>query len=473
MTASLDEYLPRFSPSLRVDAPSAKQDRILLELGDWRLQGSEDAVTDFYTFLGPYNPKTEAQKALITRNTTTPSRRDFGLMFNRPKGSGAEVRTVPLTRGKRNLADGHIPEGQLLIGGHLSVRNKHTVNGEREHLLRMKLQVNPTRFLVHQPCPAPDANPQYSLWGQHVILYSSNLRKPPREVAFDANDNVLLTQDSFAMASPETWPIHRLAYFLLIERELSQAFRKAAAAANNEIGTERCRIVRTKKTRYYNLNLVETYWEFSCDNAVDLLRQLEPKLISIGVESRSREYPVGFASMDWTKENLRCIDLVLPKNRQLRVYAKTHRRLRFEITHNLKTKNVVNALPGGRKVTQSLTTLMRWLNRLARDAAQCLNDVLGQLETEESEGMIDVESASPLELIADIIHCVGNRERALAILEILIERGGVAVGKKNASFLPEIKKLRRKGILKKSLGTDRPTDKYRNAWLSLKLAQEL
>jgi len=165
-------------------------------------------------------------------------------------------------------------------------------------------------------------------------------------------------------------------------------------------------------------------------------------------------------------ENSRSLLIVLPRGRTLRIYAKTNKRIRFEIIHDLSKPSVCRLLTSDecRKTTESLDELLTWFERLAEDAAECLNEVFDYIE----EFSQPVEpSATPYDLIFQITATVRDETRAKAILDLLVENGSVRIGRAGSPLLADVQKLRRKGILQQHFRADVVTPYYRQALVIL------
>ena len=63
-------------------------------------------------------------------------------------------------------------------------------------------------------------------------------------------------------------------YFTAFEREVNQEFERAFRESDLRLNSRGIR--RLASDTFYNLNTVESYWEFKCENATRRVRELEP-----------------------------------------------------------------------------------------------------------------------------------------------------------------------------------------------------
>lgn len=451
--------LPIFSPSLRVTAETAKFDLIEIEIGEWIIQGIPNDIANFFKFLGPYPERLEAQSNLMSSQTrpVTPDR--FGWMFNRHSGENEQISKVKLRGSGRGSGSNN---DRLLASGDLQVRSiPCSVPGEVRKRLRLDLSLNPTRFVRHQMWPTRMGRPVEDWDWPDPIIRTGNQSTPPSpesEIALDGKDNVLLSARNLSLARPEAWPYHVRRYFEAFESAINAEFARAFDEADLALFTGR-RIRRP--TTHYNLNLVESYWEFQSANPTREVRRLEPILFPLGMSTTSRDYPHGLAQSG-LDENSRSILIALPRGRSLRVYAKTNKRIRFEVIHDLSKPSVCQLLNPYecRKTTERLDEVLTWLDCLAQDAATCLNEILGYIEAHA----LTVEPSAPTyELIFKIAATVQNEARAETILSLLVEDGCVRMGRGGSPLLEDVRKLRRKGILEQHFRSDVVTPYYREA----------
>src|SRR5690606_28503415 len=121
---------------------------------------------------------------------------------------------------------------------------------------------------------------------------------------------------------------------------------------------------------------VETYWEFLADNPVSLVHDLAPYLNLLGAEYSDRRYPAGYRETRRDR-NSPSVKVLLRPGVFLRLYAKTNRRVRFEITHDFRKERLRLASDVQvERRSSDPSRLRHWINACADDAAERLNDTL-------------------------------------------------------------------------------------------------
>lgn len=469
----LVNQLQPFSLSVRVEGREAKQDGIILELGDWFIEGIGNDIGAFMDLLGPPLPAPDGTEEsgrrwtniLTSLPVATIEPEFFGWMLNRPAGNMDSQTEMRLRGG----GQGSLPRpGAPLAKGKLRILFRAPLDGEEEtrrRQLRLTLFLNPTRFVRYQPRPD-----NYLEDPRTWRLGPANLRALPREsqqrqqasgrneeISLDGNDNVLTGSRARAFARPDAWPIHLRRYLDAVESELEREFRRAAHA----LGSGRLAPENYSRAPYYSLKKVETYFEFSTRNPTQMMRRLAPALETVGRQFQSRKFPNGYCEGDGDQDATRVL-LTLGSGRMLRVYAKTTHRLRFEIIHDT-TKASVNRLfheNGSGHTTNHIAEIRRWIQVLAWDAATKLNQVLSMLE--ERCGAIE-DSANTYEFLSAIFSAVRDGTRAEHIVRLLVENGCLRIERRGSEFLHEIRQLRRKKVLEKVGGANVVKPLYRAA----------
>ncbi len=470
--------LPPFSDSIRVSPDQARFDRIKLKIGDWHIRGFVDTLAAFFDLLGPYptptleRPHGPHNVILATNRRLTPQ--DYGWMFNRPGGTIDMIRSLSFRR-RRGLDSGSRANDLPLVSGRLCIRDTSprgpdVYQDTIAKWLYLDVSLNLTRYIAHQPFPRSLAEP----W-RLSELPEPNLRiqsRPPdaspssmmlggqmeTEIPLTHDDNVLLGVRRHLYTPPGSWPLHLGRYITGLEQAISQEFGRAAAIGGL---SQLYPNDPTRTQSYYNLSEVETYFEFFDPNATRRVRLLEQLLAPIGLRNTTRRYRDGLAERG-VIENSLSVRIVLESGRELRVYAKTTKRIRFEVIYDLSNPSVNELLNVGenRKTTTSLEELIGWFQILAADAAQNVNRVLDEIA---SYSRPNETAATTYEFLSAIYSTINNTDRAEAIIQLLVENGFVRVGKSPAPLLADIRQLRRRGILGHCSGSERVTARFREA----------
>jgi hypothetical protein len=329
-----------------------------------------------------------------------------GLLFNRP-GGGIRATNLVIASGGRGR--GRRP-GAPLFGGVLEVGYPR---GGGIITLTLNAYINPTRFAAHQPARHLAGVP-IAEWDQgHPRLYA---REPTLavggEVSLDGGDNILLTPASRLFDRPEAWSRQLARYWQGLLETIDDAIHAAAGPGDATVETFRPSL---------NLRQAETYWEFRSTDPTVLVAQLEPYLwqLGAGAETRSFDYPHGDVAAE-IDGNSRSVRVQLRPGVLLKVYAKTSKRVRFEISHKLR-----NVRGGWRHTSSNISDLASWLEGLASDAAEHMN---GALEHLELCSAVTSTQHSPSRLVRQVVTCAEGEVEADTVMSLLTENGVIRIG---------------------------------------------
>lgn len=439
--------MEQFDYGLRVAEATGKQDKIELALGDWRVRGSEERVTRFLDLLGsePFARATPAVAGL----EGGPLRPDS--LFTRHSGSQryeVEMRVRGGGRGSVRSPGAPLFSGRLsAVRERVNGANGEAIEGRR---LKLDLSINPTRYVVHQPLPGRNPYVPPDTWGAPSLATRRTPLRTPHEASLDAKDNVLLGPRTQAFARPDVWPAHLLRYWEGILDQLNAEFLRAAEGADVDLSRE----------PYLNLRSAETYWEFAAEDPIALVREMEPVLTALGIEASVREfatYPDGLAQREFVGNSL-SIRVLLSTGVMLRVYAKTTRRIRFEVHHNLR--DCASVLGGAHTTTarwgreaRGHHALLDWLATLEVDAANRLNGVLEVLERQQGR---PASSLRPYNLVHRVIRACPDDRTAENVLSLLVNTGAVRV-LPHDPLRPVVELLVQSQVLERLGGTRNPT----------------
>ncbi len=272
--------------------------------------------------------------------------------------------------------------------------------------------MNPTRFVAHQ-LSRRFVGRRFEEWPllQPLLATRNVSLGTPSEFVLDGTDNVLLTPASQAFGRSEAWPIQVESYLSAVRNMLSSTVAEAAVGAGGVLG---------RPSEYVNLYEAETYWEFAADDPTGLVRNLEAPLFEWAQKPQSRRFAQSAGSLTTDFENnSRQLSVQVQSGVRLRVYAKTSRRVRFEIIHDLRQ----NARPIGRHTSEDFGALSRWLDALRQDAAAALNLVFDHIE---QRSVLPPDGWSTAALVRHVCEVCGRD--AEAILALLIGNGWLRVG---------------------------------------------
>ncbi|MDR3405702.1 MAG: hypothetical protein P4L99_24675 [Chthoniobacter sp.] len=233
------------------------------------------------------------------------------------------------------------------------------------------------------------------------------------EVVLNNNDNWIPQSERLdAFTNPLRWARHLRTYIteipVLFERELARAQQIVPL------------VLTEREEQTLNLQLAESYWEFSSENPTALVANLVPLFQSFS--SRNRETSHFRQDFDSSIDhNALSLFAEVNPGRALRIYAKTNRRIRIEVIHSFGGRFGYQ-FPGGHTL-EAWSALPRLLNDLAEDAAELVNRLFlhfrGQSEVTPSH-------ISSYQLLLEICREARDLPTATHIASILIHVGPVA-----------------------------------------------
>lgn len=330
--------------------------------------------------------------------------------------TGASLRRTTLQirmggRGKGERVGGPLFSGELRARRLRSQADFHT----DAYSLALRLSLNPTRYVAHQ-ISRRFAGISVDDWSlpSPAMFRRRVVRSTKLETVLDGNDNVLLSGAAQAHGRPEAWTIHLHRYWTGLIHEIEEAF--ALGSSGSGVPVQRV-------AGHLNLRSVETYWEFADPDPIALVKALEPHLFQVGskAEARSFDYAHG-ERVSGRDQSARFVRVRLRAGVQLRVYAKTTGRVRFEIRHELPKMTGKHYIP---HTASDDADFFRWLDILASKAADEVNSVLGYLER---VGFSPAGSLPPYNLIRRVAEAVPDRLQFDAALSLLINDGVMVVG---------------------------------------------
>lgn len=421
-------YLRTYVPSIRVDARDAKQDKIEIVLGDWFIGPSDDsAYIHFFSTLAP------APAGALAEETE-----NIEGLFYRDRDYDPTCPKLAIRAGGRGT---RLAAGRPLFSGELRTFKFGRAepigigNTEAARRIELRLFLNPTRYLHHQPkrswVLSRHLGPLNWDLGQPQLVSREPDLSSLEEHVLNRDDNVLMGRAAVLMGAQPGWPIHLERYWLAVVDRLNELFHGAARDAD----------LALRPSTHLNLRMVETYWEFAVRDPLAWLREVEPLLEPLGhsAEARTFQFPDGMAVSHRTG-NARSLYVRLRSGVALRLYAKTTHRVRFEIIHDLTE----HARPlGGAHTSRTLQQFSIWCGALAADAAAQLNVVLDVLER---GGVREGSDASVVHLITRITQVVRDDMVSTRILELLAANGAV-VPSSGAGLTRAVRRLKEAGIL--------------------------
>ena len=409
-----------FDPLRRVDASTAKHDLLKIDLGDWILDyGSEAELGIFIAGLNSFDSGIQVQGVPVI----SPSQ-----LFHQIYSLGGGSQGVPSRIRVISQENRHAPRpyDRPLIGGKISLRERASNPSSPlrySKRLQLDLDLNPTRFVRHQGY-VRNLRSDMDFGSLGAIQLRTGQPRNFAEYSLDGNDNVLCTRRLEASASERLWPIQLERYWRGLWAMLDHIFTESARIAG---------IVVRPRPRF-SLQTVESYWEFSTAEPIQLVRRIEPFVSSLAEEATTSYYYS--ASYERNSPSLR---VKLKKGLNLRIYAKTNRRVRFEIIHKLNRDRTT-----GRHTGHTWDDFQRIMQTVTEYATGRINRVFDSLADQMP---INANQASVCELVNAIVQAVPDPDLSQELLVILVSSGGRLNRLRNSGFDEAIDSLVEVGLI--------------------------
>lgn len=345
----------------------------------------------------------------------------------------------------------------------------------------LKLTINCTRFLQNNM----NNPPENALYPElRRFFQPNNVLQHTRRHCLDGKDNILTatnwsaTQDIIGLSSGMLNLTKRLLELsLIVPRGYSHQYihRIARNRIVPQEFLEKVSAAPYLRWEDWSLKYSEFYWDFQCEDAVSLVRELEPQLREIAVEENETEHTLKQRKRN---KNALSIELPLPNNVFLVVYAKTSRRIRFEVRFKGSPRNYYNRqlkryVGNGRAITFEDT-----MSFLRREATATLERIVGKLRQPSSvKAPVAITLATLMNSIYAATHDPEYPERGVNVaqagelLSLLMANKRIVATPQNSNMLAILAK---RGVLEKATHEKRIKQKrYRVASMYLPLFQQL
>jgi hypothetical protein len=441
--------LQPFSFELSVNADDGRQDKIELTCEPFlTIAGNSDDVGQLKESLGVLRDDErrgfDSEEAYLEDGV-------LGWIFCRPSTKGNQP--LKIRRAETKLA-GSARLFPPLFGGECRLKSWLP----DETCLGLRIELNPTRFARHQYAGGirglgSTIEPTRALIFRQQPIKSTVGGEYPLD-APDA-DNWIPSSPRFQrLNSNRRWNGLLKKYVRGVFRCIRAEIQRAASVNFNAV---------SKPTdRSYRLRRVETYWEFSSPDPIKTVRDVYPLLKSFTErEVQRRQYPLVRRGEDLKQHhNSPVISVLVQGGVELVIYAKTNKRIRFEVRHNLDVKKTLNRNHPVVAVS-SREGLFPLFDEVRKDAAKVLNNVFRHMQ---SKGSYPSDSLSTGRFLLDFIRALDGLRGADALLSMLIHNDKIIM---DANTREQVKALREAGILEAVPRNNRRanvlTDKYRKA----------
>jgi hypothetical protein len=290
-------------------------------------------------------------------------------------------------------------------------------------------QLNLTRFIQAQALKKTKRISQPKLASGYVLGIEPDEKWYVNEFPLVPATNLIIgdfTKYAFALKQPRSVQLHRYLRIVrgLLSRVMSDAF-------SGEIAT-------FKRFPNYSLKEIEFYWEFDQTNPIDYVVSLRPNVIAASEHFSERSFSVEDIEFRLNGQSP-CLKVHLTRNILIKVYAKTNRRVRFEVT--LKS-DAINKVTGSR-TSSTLDQLILKVPFLAEEAATRLNSLLQSIAGTPTPK----SSFTAMQLLHEIAAACDTPFVSETVVSALVTFGRITPHN-NDPLLQTIHRLRDRGVLR-------------------------
>lgn len=447
--------LKPFSQNTVFSPNECREDKIDVMMKEWCINVADDRFDAFRSHLAA-PPEEEEESAFCDENGW----RVYGWLFCRPetvgkKKHGLDVRKTKVSGKKKSF-------GPPLFGGyiqfHRALSDGHPLYpGWRP--ASIKLSLNLQRYIRHQPkqkVPSVDSLTEPCRIAKRKDVCSIFAG----EAAYDGEDNWIPDTPEWANFANSTASLTHLKNYLeKIARVVQREMRRALSNANQEKSIE---VVRHKEQ--LSLSVVETAWEFRSESPLSDVVEIGNMLMNLRTHANVTSYGlpnqsklVGLGSVKRHKESP-AFHIPLAENVELRLYAKTNRRIRFEVVQMGLWKKWSELLreaggkPGDRHASRTVDQFIKVIEALRVRAATHLNKLMKQLRATKAEGLL---CRPVVDLLAEIAAAMPSsldvQDRASLtreVLHLLCYQKGFRRTIANSELSPPFTTLKKRGVVR-------------------------
>ena len=411
----------------------AKHDKVTVKVSQWIIEAAtEEAFESFVNHLCCF-PRATTAEIVYCVGEEDHLGESYGWIFNSASNPNQGNLTRLAVRKSSSVSRGH-QCGFPLFGGFAEIRKGRTEqDGSCRGYISLTLHLNPTRFARYRGAAETLEIPQ--------DLMIPKMRVRERESSLDGRDNYLTASQYESFSVPHFWRSLFTRYWQEVLIGIEGEFIRAADVAGVPTGEfsepAGMTVSRDFNQKAFSIQTVETYWEMRSVDAMAELARFRPLLLAFGREIQNSHYPT---MIEGRERNCMVLNLKIQDGVNLRVYAKTRQRIRFEVIHNLNKYGV-----RGGKVSRRPAKLLQVCWRLLEHAASKVSQILPRLIREPSES----DSVTLLGFLEILNSAVSSPSQATNILQLLAYNRVIDCGT-NSTLRNPVRTLMNRGILQAS-----------------------
>ena len=260
------------------------------------------------------------------------------------------------------------------------------------------------------------------------------------EFSLDGKDNWIPNTGKFqTFASHLHWPRHLRSYVHTVGENFTEELRRVCDNAQT---------VRMSHSEDFKLRKVETAFDFAATNPTELVRSLAPLLSAYRASNAEvSEFRPPRLARD---ENSLSVKVQIRNGVSLRVYAKTNRRVRFEIIHDSINHRELLREPQqdhGQSVQRQRPwrDLPKCLAALREKAADEMNELFAYFRKEKR---IIPSHISPMSFLVSVASILCDREMTHTVVSLLSANGTIASRGASEELRSALLSLTKHGVLK-------------------------
>lgn len=434
--------MPDLTSASQITANTAFIDRVHIEIGDWALFGSEDQICDALSqlqhsmVLAPDGTTVQLFRNQIIEATWDVSR----LHFKANPRTDSLTQSAALIAGKAKIARWN--------------NSPHARRPGEQARISFDLQLNLTRFVQAQHLKRITRLDRPRRASDFSLVMTPDDRWYDSEIPLRPATNVIIGPNKkYAYALKRSMQRRLEQYLALVCAELCSAMDEAFANTGATV----------QYLPHFLLKEIEVYWEFDSCAPIDWVLSQRETLAQASGSFGEDTYETTHPSLTVQGQSP-CYTLGMTRNIKAKVYAKTTRRVRFEV--KLRQQAIYEA--AGRRRRTTLTEIAAMAPDIIRAAALRLQPVVHSIiQTPPSQG-----SFAALELMNQVQKAADDSFTANTIIASLVAFGRIEPYKNDPLriVINRLKELRIP-VLRPRVYRSRVyvvTDEYRDALQSLR-----
>ncbi|ANM16338.1 hypothetical protein AMK06_CH01408 [Rhizobium sp. N541] len=365
---------------------------------------------------------------------------DAGIEYRLFRSPGNHLHPATIWKVCAGIPEGNGYRRRPLLSGKLEARMRGTSSTAGSHRwnFTFRLALNPTRWVAQQPLSLLRLPEEQ--WADHPAHMFHRGQNYTDELPLVRSDNVHLGLPRvLSLARPSTWMIQVERYIRGVVTLLENTLGLAAGEATGfSIDTPE---------PSFTLKEIEAYWEYSTPRPLEEMRRLADPIRQLAASSSTAWHPLteeASAALSaagaieiGTDDNSPRVLIRSGRGCDVRIYAKTDSRLRFEIAYDCNEARVLFQPVNGLSFEQLISRLAFGRQRGAEKFNELLGFIRPQMTVPQQERQIH-------ELFTEIFRCALSPAKASTIVAMLVNNGRVVSGPDLG--LPDIRRLTRRGV---------------------------